>query len=100
MAVDNNVALAGNLVSDPELRFTNNGAAIANMRMAVNRRWNKDGEWEEETSFFDVTAWAEVDIISLNLFLMIEYFQSILLCARVSAGKRAVIIKNRNNRFR
>ena len=60
MAVDNNVALAGNLVSDPELRFTNNGAAITNMRMAVNRRWNKDGEWEEETSFFDVTAWAQL----------------------------------------
>ena len=60
MAVDNNVALAGNLVADPELRYTNNGAAIANLRMAVNRRWNKDGEWEEETSFFDVTAWAQL----------------------------------------
>ena len=60
MAVDNNVSVAGNLVADPELRYTNNGAAIANLRMAVNRRWNKDGEWEEETSFFDVTAWAQL----------------------------------------
>lgn len=60
MAVDNNCTLSGNLVSDPELRYTNNGAAILNTRMAVNRRWNKDGEWEEETSFFDVTAWAQL----------------------------------------
>jgi len=60
MAVDNNVSIAGNLVADPELRYTNNGAAIANLRMAVNRRWNKDGEWEEETSFFDITAWAQL----------------------------------------
>tara|TARA_B100000029_G_scaffold335106_2_gene327230 strand:+ start:6339 stop:6752 length:414 start_codon:yes stop_codon:yes gene_type:complete len=60
MAVDNNVSIAGNLVADPELRYTNNGAAIAGLRMAVNRRWNKDGEWEEETSYFDVTAWAQL----------------------------------------
>ena len=60
MAVDNNVSIAGNLVADPELRYTNNGAAIAGSRMAVNRRWNKDGEWEEETSYFDVTAWAQL----------------------------------------
>lgn len=60
MAVDNNVSIAGNLVADPELRYTKNGAAITSFRVAVNRRWNKDGEWEEETSFFDVTAWAQI----------------------------------------
>ena len=60
MAVDNNVSIAGNLVADPELRYTKGGAAIASLRVAVNRRWNKDGEWEEETSFFDVTAWAQI----------------------------------------
>ena len=60
MAVDNNVSIVGNLVADPELRFTKGGAAIASLRVAVNRRWNKDGEWEEETSFFDVTAWAQI----------------------------------------
>jgi len=60
MAVDNNVSIAGNLVADPELRYTKGGAAISSLRVAVNRRWNKDGEWEEETSFFDVTAWAQI----------------------------------------
>ena len=60
MAVDNNVSIAGNLVADPELRYTKNGAAITSFRVAVNRRWNTDGEGEEETSFFDVTAWAQI----------------------------------------
>ena len=60
MAVDNNVSIAGNLVADPELRYTKGGAAISSLRVAVNRRWNKNGEWEEETSFFDVTAWSSL----------------------------------------
>ena len=60
MAVDNNVSIAGNLVADPELRYTKGGSAISSLRVAVNRRWNKNGEWEEETSFFDVTAWAQI----------------------------------------
>ncbi len=60
MSTDNTVTVVGNLVADPELRYTKSGAAIANFRVAVNRRWNKDGEWEEETSFFDVTAWSQM----------------------------------------
>ncbi len=60
MAIDNNVNLVGNLVADPELRFTKGGTAVAELRMAVNRRLNKDGEWQEETSFFDVSVWSEM----------------------------------------
>jgi len=60
MSADNTVTVVGNLCADPELRYTKNGAAIGNFRVAVNRRWNKDGEWEEETSFFDVTAWSQM----------------------------------------
>ena len=60
MAVDNTVNVSGNLVADPEIRYTNNGATICAMRVAVNRRWNKNGEWEEETSYFDITAWAQL----------------------------------------
>jgi len=60
MAADNTVNVSGNLVADPEIRYTNNGATICGMRVAVNRRWNKNGEWEEETSYFDITAWAQL----------------------------------------
>ena len=59
MAV-NTVTLIGNLVEDPELRFTPSGVALAKIRLAVNRRWrDQQGEWQEETSFFGGTLWRD-----------------------------------------
>ena len=57
--MSNNVTLIGNLVEDPELRFTPSGVALAKIRLAVNRRWQKDGQWQEDTSFFGGTVWRE-----------------------------------------
>ena len=58
--MSNNVTLIGNLVDDPELRFTPSGVAMAKIRLAVNRRWRgQDGEWQENTSFFTGTIWRE-----------------------------------------
>lgn len=58
--MSSNVTLIGNLVDDPELRFTPSGVAMAKIRMAVNRRWRgQDGEWQENTSFFTGTIWRE-----------------------------------------
>jgi single-strand DNA-binding protein len=58
--MSNNVTLIGNLVDDPELRFTPSGVAMAKVRLAVNRRWRgNDGEWQEDTSFFTGTVWRE-----------------------------------------
>jgi len=58
--MSNNVTLIGNLVDDPELRFTPSGVALAKIRLAVNRRWRgQDGEWQEDTSFFTGTVWRE-----------------------------------------
>lgn len=57
--VANSVTLIGNLVDDPELRFTPSGVAMAKIRMAVNRRYQRDGEWQEETSFFGGTLWRD-----------------------------------------
>lgn len=58
--MSNNVTLIGNLVDDPELRFTPSGVAMAKIRLAVNRRWRgQDGEWQEDTSFFTGTCWRE-----------------------------------------
>ena len=59
MASENSVTLVGNLVDDPELRFTPAGAAMAKLRFAVNRRYQRDGEWQEETSFFTGTTWRD-----------------------------------------
>ena len=62
MTVDQNLRLSivGNLTGDPELRYTSSGTAIANIAIAVNRRWrDRNNEWQEETSFFRGTLWRE-----------------------------------------
>lgn len=55
------VFLAGNLVADPELRFTPSGIAVAKFRVACNdRRKNEAGEWVDgDTTFLDVTVWRQ-----------------------------------------
>jgi single-strand DNA-binding protein len=58
MPSDNHTTIVGNLVEDPELRFTGNGTAVANLRVAVTQRIQQDGEWRDgETSFFRVNVW-------------------------------------------
>ena len=54
---DNTVTLVGNLTRDPELRFTTGGRGVASFGLAVNRRYQSNGEWQEQTSFFNVVAW-------------------------------------------
>jgi single-strand DNA-binding protein len=58
MAADNHTSIVGNLVDDPELRFTNNGIAVTNLRVAVTQRIQQDGEWRDgDTSFLKVNVW-------------------------------------------
>ena len=58
MAADNQTTIAGNLVETPELRFTNTGTPVTNLRVAVTQRIQQDGEWRDgETSFFKVNVW-------------------------------------------
>lgn len=55
------VTVVGNLTAEPELKTTKTGSSVLKVGIAVNRRWkNKQDEWEEETSFFDVNAWGEL----------------------------------------
>ena len=55
MGFNNTVTVVGNVTRDPELRFTPNGAAVANFGLAWNRKGQND---EEVVSFFDVTCWS------------------------------------------
>ncbi|HET9006874.1 MAG TPA: single-stranded DNA-binding protein [Actinomycetes bacterium] len=60
MANDNQVMLVGNLTDDPELRFTPNGAAVANFRLAVTPRVRDGDSWKDgETSFFRINVWRQ-----------------------------------------
>ena len=56
----NTVTLIGNLTRDPELRYTTGGRGVASFGLAVNRRYQVNGEWQEQTSFFNVVCWAEL----------------------------------------
>ena len=48
----NKVMLLGNLGSDPEIKYSQSGTAIANLRIATaENRKNSDGEWEERTEW-------------------------------------------------
>jgi single-strand DNA-binding protein len=56
--MDSTITLVGNLTRDPVLRVTAAGLAVAELGVAVNRRWrDNDGEPKEHTSFFTVIAW-------------------------------------------
>jgi len=56
MATANRVILIGNLTHDPELRRTPKGVAVADLRLATNRRYGPDDD-REEVTFVDIVAW-------------------------------------------
>ncbi|MFA4842741.1 MAG: single-stranded DNA-binding protein [Candidatus Omnitrophota bacterium] len=58
MANFNKVLLMGNLTKDPELRYTPQGTAVANLRLAVNRRFKtKNQETKDEVCFITAVVW-------------------------------------------
>jgi single-strand DNA-binding protein len=59
-AMDTFVTVVGNLTDDPELRFTPNGHAVANFRLAVTARVREGDSWKDgDTSFFRVNVWRQ-----------------------------------------
>lgn len=54
---DSNVTVIGNITRDPELRYTTGGRGVASFGLACNRRYQVNGEWQEQVSFFNVVAW-------------------------------------------
>jgi single-strand DNA-binding protein len=59
---DNTITVVGNVTRDPELKFLNSGQAALRLAVAVSRRWQnrQTQEWEEKTSFFDVSAYGSL----------------------------------------
>ena len=60
MSQDNTVTLVGNCTKDPDLRYTTSGRGVVSFGLAVNRRWQQNGEWQEAVSFFNIVAWADL----------------------------------------
>ena len=60
MANYNKVILIGNLVKDPELRYTPAGAPVTNIRIASNTKYKtSSGEERTETLFIAVVVWGK-----------------------------------------
>lgn len=76
MTSSNTITVVGNLTADPELRYLTSGTALATFSVACNRRYQKDGEWTEDTSFFDAVAWRD---LADNI------------CESVSKGDRVIV---------
>lgn len=56
----NRVMLIGNLGQDPELRYTQGGQAVLNLRIATNESYvNKDGERQDRTEWHSVIIWGK-----------------------------------------
>lgn len=56
----NKVILIGNLGSDPEMRYTPSGTAVATLSVATNRRWkDREGNQQDETEWHRVIVWAQ-----------------------------------------
>jgi single-strand DNA-binding protein len=56
----NKVILLGNLGANPEMRFTQGGQAVANLRLATTERWtDKSGQKQEATEWHRVVVWGK-----------------------------------------
>lgn len=58
--MSNTITVIGNLTREPEIRYTATGRAVANIGMASSRRYQVNNEWQEETTFFNLTAWGSL----------------------------------------
>ena len=57
----NKVILIGNLGADPEVRYSQNGAAVASFRLATTEVWRKqDGSKEELTEWHRIVAFGRL----------------------------------------
>ena len=60
---DNVITIVGNLTDEPDLRYTPNGVPVANVRVAVNRRFRnaQTGDWDDRLDgYFTVNVWRDM----------------------------------------
>jgi single-strand DNA-binding protein len=57
----NKVILIGNLGRDPEVRYTRDGTAVANLNLATTETWNDaNGQRQEKTEWHKVVCWGKL----------------------------------------
>jgi single-strand DNA-binding protein len=55
----NIVVIGGNLTGDPELKYLPSGSAVAEFTVAINERWKKDDQAQEQTHFIRCHAFGK-----------------------------------------
>jgi len=61
----NKVMLIGNLGADPETRYTQDGTAVCNLRLATTEKFkNRNGEAQERTEWHRVVLWGRLGEIA------------------------------------
>jgi single-strand DNA-binding protein len=57
----NKAIIIGNLGSDPEVRYTQSGTAVANFNVATTEKWKgQDGQMQEQTEWHRIVAFARL----------------------------------------
>jgi single-strand DNA-binding protein len=88
----NKVILIGNLTADPELKQGASGVSVCSFSIAVNRKYNKDGN--NEVDFITIVAWRQ------QAEFVCKYFKKgkpILICGQLQT--RTWTDKQNNKRY-
>ena len=59
MASFNKVILIGNMTADPELKQTTSGTSVCSFSIAVNRRFAKAEQGQQNVDFINIVTWRQ-----------------------------------------
>ena len=80
MASFNKVILIGNMTADPELKQTTSGTSVCSFSIAVNRRFAKPEQGQQNVDFINIVTWRQqAEFVS-------RYFKKgnpILICGQI-----------------
>ena len=84
MASFNKVILMGNMTADPELKQTTSGISVCSFSIAINRRFAKAEQGQQNVDFINIVTWRQ------NAEFVSRYFKKgnpILICGQLQTRK-------------
>ncbi len=84
MASFNKVILVGNMTADPELKQTTSGISVCSFSIAINRRFAKAEQGQQNVDFINIVTWRQ------NAEFVSRYFKKgnpILVCGQLQTRK-------------
>lgn len=59
MTTHSDITAIGGLVRDPDLKYASTGTAVVTFTVACGRRFQRNGQWEEDTAFLDCVMFGD-----------------------------------------